>query len=191
MADGAPKSSPAAAPPAPGEPAPAGPEPAAANPAPAPNQAAPPTPEQMEQAALIESSLRHPFGPAFFMTQLRGFAGEKCPDPALQRPAVEIHLGSGETLDLCHIIGVTPNWVALAVHDGDDDEATHPMRTEFVPFEAIARVTLRASRPETPHIGFEVSRVPRVLDTRANPEMAPEEAVRAAAAGAAGEPSGD
>ena len=46
------------------------------------------TPEQMEQAALFEASVHHPFGPAFFMTQLRGFAGEKCPDPALERPVV-------------------------------------------------------------------------------------------------------
>src|SRR6058998_2405097 len=142
-----------------------------------------PTPEQMEQAALIESSLHHPFGPAFFMTQLRGFAGEKCPDPAVSRPAVEIHLGDGEVLDLCHIIGVTPGWVALAVRDGEEVETPPKMRTEFVPFEAILRVTLRSSRPESPHLGFEASRVPRVLSSRAKPEMAPEEAIRAAAAG--------
>lgn len=150
-----------------------------------------PTPEQMEQAALVEASLHHPFGPAFFMTQLRGFAGEKCPDPALERPVVEIHLGDGETLDLCHIIGVTPNWVALAVQDGDEDDTPRRMRTEFVPFEVIARVTLRGSRSEAPHLGFEHGRVPRVLSAQPRPEMTPEAAIRAAAAGGTAEPSGD
>lgn len=149
-----------------------------------------PTPEQLGQAALVEASLHHPFGPAFFMTQLRGFAGEKCPDPALERPVVEIHLGDGETLDLCHIIGVTPSWVALAVQDGDGDETPRRMRTEFVPFDVIARVTLRSSRPESPHLGFEHGRVPRVLSAQPHPEMTPEAAIRAAAAGTP-EPSGD
>jgi hypothetical protein len=157
---------------------------------PASDEAAEPTPEQMEQAALLAASMHHPFGPAFFLTQLRGFAGEKCPDPALERPVVEIHLGDGETLDLRHIIGVTPNWVALAVQDGDEDDPPRRMRTEFVPFAAIARVTLRASRPEVPHIGFEHGRVPQVLNAQPRPELTPEAAIRAAAAGAP-EPSGD
>jgi hypothetical protein len=148
------------------------------------------TPEQLEHAALAEATVRHPFGPGFFLTQLRGFAGEKCPDPALERPVVEIHLGDGETLDLCHIIGVTPSWVALAVQDGDEDDTPRRMRTEFVPFEVIARVTLRSSRPESPHLGFEHGRVPRVLSAQPRPEMTPEAAIRAAASGTP-EPRGD
>lgn len=162
-----------------------------ASPGEAEGATAEPTAEQLGQAALLEASLHHPFGPAFFMTQLRGFADEKCPDPALERPAVEIHLGDGEVLDLCHIIGVTPNWVALAVLDGDRENTPRRMRTEFVPFAAIARVTLRGSRPESPHLGFEHGRVPQVLSPQAGPEMTPEAALRAAAAGGTEEPRGD
>ena len=142
----------------------------------------PPTPEQSARAALIASSQRHAFGPAFFMTQLRGFAGEKCPDPAAGLPVVEIHLKDGDVLELCHIIGVTPAWVALAINETDHTASAPHMRTEFVPFEAIARVTLRSSRPEAPHLGFEHARVPRVLSAPAPPEMTPEAAVKAAAA---------
>lgn len=173
----------------PPQPSPVAPAPGDAMPA--PEEVAEPTPEQMAQMALAEASVRHAFGPAFFMTQLRGFAGEKCPDPALERPVVEIHLGDGETLDLCQIIGVTPAWVALAVRDGDEDEDPPRLRTEFVPFEAIARVTLRASRPESPQLGFEHHRVPKVLSSQPRPEMTPEAAIRAAAAGANAAPSGD
>ena len=141
----------------------------------------PPTAEHLARAALIASSQRHPFGPAFFMTQLRGFAGEKCPDPAAGLPVVEIHLADGDVLELCHIIGVTPAWAALAVNETDHTASAPHMRTEFVPYAAIARVTLRSSRPEAPHLGFEHARVPRVLSATGPPEMTPEAAVKAAA----------
>jgi len=169
------------------------PAPAAApdDPASAPAAGPEPTPEQMEHMALAEASVRFPFGPAFFMTQLRGFAGEKCPDPALERPIVEIHLGDGDVLELCHIVGVTPAWVALAVRDGDENENPQRLRTEFVPFEGIARVTLRGTRPESPRLGFEHGRVPKVMSAATRPEMTPEAAIRAASAGAGREPSGD
>lgn len=139
------------------------------------------TPEQRLRAALIESSQHYPFGPAFFMTQLRGFAGEKCPDPAAGLPVVQLHLVDGEVLELCHIIGVTPAWVALAVNEKDHTTSGQHMRTEFVPFEAIARVTLRSSRPESPHLGFEHAMVPRVFSALGQSEMTPEAAVEAAA----------
>ena len=136
---------------------------------------------QRARAALIEASQHHPFGPAFFMTQLRGFAGEKCPNPAAGLPVVEIHLADGEVLELCHIIGVTPTWVALAVNETDHTTSAPHMRTEFVPFETIARVTLRSSRPESPHLGFEHSKVPQVFGAAKESEMTPEAAIEAAA----------
>lgn len=140
------------------------------------------SPEQLEQAALAEATVRYPFGPGFFVAQLRAFARERCPDPALGLPAVEIHLTDGEVLDLCHIIGVTPNWVAVAVNDAEPAAAKPRMRTEFLPYQTVTRVTIRGARIETPHVGFEHERVPRVLSNRASPEMSPEAAIRAAAA---------
>ncbi len=147
-------------------------------------------PEQLEQVALAEATVRHPFGPGFFVTQLRAFAREGCPDPALGLPAVEIHLTDGDVLDLCHIVGVTPSWVALAVNETESSAGKPRMRTEFVPYETIARVTIRAMRELAPHLGFEHGRVPRVLSAQPRPEMTPEAAIRAAAAGTP-EPSGD
>ena len=138
-------------------------------------------PEQLEQAALAEATVRHPFGPGFFVTQLRAFARARCPDPALGLPAVEIHLTDGEVLDLCHIIGVTPNWVAVAVNDAEPAAAKPRMRTEFLPYQTITRVTIRIARMETPHVGFEHERVPRVLSAPARRATSPEAAIRAAA----------
>ena len=145
------------------------------------DEAADATPEQLVRAALIEASKHYPFGPAFFMSQLRGFAGEKCPDPARGLPVVELHLADGEVLALCHVIGVAPAWVALAVNETDHTTSAPRMRTEFVPFEVITRVTLRLSRPESPHLGFEHSRVPRMLSVSGQAETTPEAAIEAAA----------
>ncbi|MEK7330973.1 MAG: hypothetical protein AAB113_09235 [Candidatus Eisenbacteria bacterium] len=148
------------------------------------------TPEQLEHAALAEATVRHPFGPGFFLTQLRAFACQDCPDPAVGLPVVEIHLVDCDVLDLCHIIGVTPSWVALAVNETESAAGKPRIRTEFVPYETIARVTIRAMRELAPHLGFEHGRVPRVLSAQPRPEMTPEAAIRAAAAGTP-EPSGD
>jgi len=154
---------------------------------PAPHEEPAPSPEQM--MALADATQRHPFGPAFFMAQLRGFAGEGYPNPVVARPMVEIHLDNGDVLDLCHIIGVTPQWVALAVRDGDDDDRPGHVRTEFIAYDSIRRVTLRPARPEAPQLGFEASRAPRLL-AESRPGMTPEESIRAAAAGSP-EPTGD
>jgi hypothetical protein len=126
--------------------------------------------------------VRYPFGLGFFVHQLRAFACEGCPDPALGLPAVELHLTDGEVLDLCHIIGVTPNWVAVAVNDAEPAAAKPRMRTEFLPYQTITRVTIRIARLETPHVGFEHERAPRVLKAPSGHEMSPEAALRAAAA---------
>ena len=47
-------------------------------------------------------------------------------------------------LELCHVIGVTPAWAAMAVNEADPGVSGPHLRTEFVPFETIVRVTLRA-----------------------------------------------
>ncbi len=138
------------------------------------------SPEQIEQAALVSASLEHPFGPGFFYSRLRSYALDHCPDPAAGLPVVEIHLADGDVLDLCHIIGVTPQWVAVAVRD--EHGSAERMRTEFVPYGSIFRVTLRSARPEAPQLGFEHARVPGVFGAPARADMTPEAAVRVAAA---------
>lgn len=114
-----------------------------------------------------------PFGPGFFLTQLRAFARERCPAPEERLPVVEIHLVSGETLDLCHVIGLALPFAALAVRDEKG-----AMRTELVPYGLIARITLRPGGAGGPHVGFDVRHEPTLL--LAGPST-PEEALRSAA----------
>jgi hypothetical protein len=126
-----------------------------------------------------------PFGPGFFLGQLGAFARERCPDPGEALPVVEVHLATGEVLDLCHIIGLAPAFVALAVREGPrSGTGDMPMRTELVPYGLVIRVTIRAARAAGGHVGFDVSCRP---DTRAL-RSSPEETLRAAADRTSGDP---
>ena len=120
-----------------------------------------------------------PFGPGFFLGQLRAFARERCPDPGEALPAVELHLATGEVLDLCHVMGLAPTFVALAVRDGPRSGTGEArMRTELVPYSLITRVTIRPVRAAGAHVGFDVHHAPDILAHGGSPE----EALRAAAA---------
>jgi len=87
---------------------------------------------------------------------------DRCPDPKENLPVVQVHLADGETLDICHIIGVSPRWVMLAVRDA----ASHRdgMAIELVPYEIIRRVcicTRRAAEGASP--GYAQTRPPEIV----------------------------
>jgi hypothetical protein len=73
---------------------------------------------------------------------------------------VHVHLSNGDVLDLCHVIGLAPRFVALAVYEGG--ASARVMRTELVPYETIVRVTVRSGAKEGSHIGFSQERAPVV-----------------------------
>ena len=127
-------------------------------------------------AGLAGEEIRSPFGPGFFLGQLRAFARDRCPDRAEGLPAVQIHLATGEALDLCHVIGLAPSFVALAVEEGSGEPRR--MRTELVPYQLVARVSIRSPR-DREHVGFDVEHAPRVLETHGR--LTPEAALRKAA----------
>lgn len=133
-------------------------------------------PETPSDNALIrELGAGCPFGPAFFAGQLGGLVRERCPELNEGLPSVQLHLHTGERLDLCHVIGFTPLWVALAVWENGSDA----MRTELVPYGSIARVTIGAPRGKGTRVGFDQSHAPIAM---AGITMTPEQALRAAGA---------
>lgn len=78
---------------------------------------------------------------------------------------VELRLGGGESLVLCHVIGVSSRWVMLAVIDTKDHRGG--MAVEFVPYELICGVSIRSGRLEGDAIGFAQTRAPEIIP----PEM--------------------
>lgn len=135
-------------------------------------------------AVLAAESFRKPFGPLYFLTQLRAFVRDCCPAPEDGLPFVELHLVDGTTLDLCHVVGVAPQWVALAVNDEELADGVRRMRTEFVPYATILRVTIRPARVESPGIGFFQEGRPQVLGSSAQDSPTAAETALSAAAGA-------
>ena len=116
----------------------------------------PPSGDGSERAEALrsfaEADFACPFGPSFFLGDLGRFVRDRCPDAAERLPVVQIRLADGETLALCHIMGVAPRWVMLAVHDG----ASHGdgMAVELVPYEMIRRVHIGTRRAEGGAVGF-------------------------------------
>lgn len=136
--------------------------------------------ERMPLADLLES--RWAFGPIFFLRQLAVLVRDRCPDPHEGLPAVRLHLGDGEILDVCHIIGVTPTWLAVAVNESERPSGASPMRTEIVPYGMVARVSIRPAQSAEPHIGFDITRRPDVVPSASELRvMTPEEALAAVA----------
>ena len=142
----------------------------------------PPTPEQTTESALIEATQKYAFGPGFFLSQLRAFVRERGPGPGERLPALQVHLADGEALDVCHIIGVAPQWIAFAVNDPERPSEGPPTITELVSYETITRVTIQADHRAS-HIGFDVHRSPGLVHPAiSHPPMTAAEALEAAAA---------
>ena len=130
--------------------------------------------ERTEPAsAFIRADLACAFGPSFFLGHLGRFVRDRCPHPTENLPMVEVRLVDGETLDVCHIVGVSPRWVVLAVRDAASrrDE----MALKLVPYEAIHRVGISTRRAEGSSIGFSQTRPPEIItpETLLQAAMAP------------------
>lgn len=119
----------------------------------------------VDPAAFSRADLVCPFGPSFFLSYLNRFVRDHCPDPAEKLPGVQVRLAGGETLDVCHIIGVSSRWVMLAVRDtaGHSDG----MAIELVPFERIQGVRIGTPHAEGTFVGFVQSRMPDIIDVNA------------------------
>lgn len=128
-----------------------------------------PTPNEQDRLeaaiAFNRANLACAFGPSFFLGHLARFVRDHCPDPKENLPVVQLHLADGEIVDVCHVIGVSPRWVVLAVHDAASHPAT--MAIEVVPFERIQGVSIRTRRAKGASVGFAQPRVPEIIAAEA------------------------
>ena len=111
--------------------------------------------------AFARADLACHFGPSFFLRYLGSFVRDHCPDPGEHLPVVELRLVSGESLRLCHVVGVAPRWVMLAIpavesHGGG-------MAIELLPYEAICSVCIRTRETGNGSIGFNQVRTPEII----------------------------
>ena len=132
---------------------------------------------------LVAADSHATFGPVFFLRHLRGLVREQCPDIAEGLPSVVLHLMDGSELDVCHIVGIDPRWIALAVRESGQEGSPMAMRTELVPYPMIVRVVIHSSQRElSHHVGFDVARYPHLGEGEHEAwTMTPEEAMRVVA----------
>lgn len=114
-----------------------------------------------EQAAFARADENCPFGPSFFVRQLNRLVRTHCPDPEEQLPVVHVYLADGQALDICHIIGVSPHWVVLAVRD--EGTRRDGMAIELVPYPLIHRVSIRTRTSAGTPVGFVQAHVPALV----------------------------
>ena len=114
-----------------------------------------------DAAAFDRADVACAFGPSFFLGHLGRFVRDRCPEPTERLPLVQVRLADGDTLDVCHIIGVSPRWVMLAVHDKTDQ--CDEMAIELVPYELIRRIAIASRRSATASIGFSQPRPPEII----------------------------
>lgn len=119
-----------------------------------------PSPEQ-QAGPLEKADARYPFGPSFFLGQLERFVRDHCPSPEEHLPHVQLKLVDGETLDLCHVVGVSSKWVVLAVLD--PGAHGHEMTTALVPFEMVQGVRIRAHHQTGATAGFAQTQQPAAI----------------------------
>ena len=117
--------------------------------------------EREAATAFVRADLACPFGPSFFLGHLGRFVRNHCPDPKENLPIVQVHLASSETLDVCHIIGVSPHCVVLAVRDAASPRDS--MAVNIVPYALIQRVSIRTRHAESASIGFSDTRTPAII----------------------------
>lgn len=129
--------------------------------------------DRTESSSELDLTSAATFGPAFFLGPLRAFARECCPSSSEGLPSVSLQLATGEALELCHVAGLAPAFVALAVLDDarSAGRATPAMRTELVPYGLITRVTIRPRHDTSARVGFDLRHEPQVISAGSPEEM--------------------
>jgi len=97
-----------------------------------------------------------PFGPSFFLSVLDDRVREQCDQHPESVPVVELHLGDGTMLDLCHVPGLGPQWLAAQFYR--DRETCEEMDVTFVPYGLITRVTISMWHRNQRTAGFDLDR---------------------------------
>lgn len=78
-------------------------------------------------------------------------------------PIIELYLASGAVLDLCHVVRLADNWVAVAHFCREDQFDDTDIA--FLPYATITRVSLTMRDAKEREIGFSMANLP--LETEA------------------------
>jgi len=109
------------------------------------------------------------FDAGFYQAVLSDRVAKECEGHPGLVPVVELRLGDGTVLDLCHVIALSERWMSVAFFR--NTETCEDMDVTFVPYELVIRVTVSLHLPSHRAIGFSHSTPPRTPGN-AGPESA-------------------
>ena len=95
------------------------------------------------------------FGPEFYRTVLPDRIRQECAARPGQVPVVQLKLGDGAALDVCHIIHLADRWLAVAYFR--DTERCEEMDIAFLAYEFVTRVTFSLHDPRARRLGFRIA----------------------------------
>ncbi len=96
------------------------------------------------------------FDGPFYLSVLPDAVKQQCQMQPGHVPVVELHLGDGTTLDLCHIVTLAPSWFAVAYFR--DPAEGEEVDQALLPYQFVQWITLSAHPPHVRRIGFDVER---------------------------------
>lgn len=116
--------------------------------------------DQPADAAFARADEAFTFGPSFFLGHLGRYVRDHCPSPDEHLPNVQLRLADGQTLEVCHIAGVSPRWVMVAIRDAAHQ---NEMAIDIVPYHMVHGVRIRSHHADTATVGFDHGHSPAVI----------------------------
>lgn len=96
------------------------------------------------------------FDGPFYLSALPEVVKQQCQQQPEHVPVVELHLGDGTTLDVCHIISLAPTWFAVAYFR--NPSLSDEVEQALLPYPLVQWITLATHPPHVRRIGFDVER---------------------------------
>ncbi len=109
------------------------------------------------------------FDRLFFLTVFSERVKDLCNSTTADVPIVLLDLIDGTTLDLCHVEGLAPRWMAAAVFRSNP--SCDDMDLVFVPYESLIRVTVAKRSAESRPLGFNLKKSLPALSRPADVEQ--------------------
>jgi hypothetical protein len=94
------------------------------------------------------------FDAKFYAQTLPDLVRSECRRQPDKTPVVELRLGDGSTLDVCHVAQLAERWLAVTFFR--DVENCDDMDVSFLPYELVARITVSLHLKQSRKLGFSI-----------------------------------
>ncbi|HEU0075264.1 MAG TPA: hypothetical protein VFS30_14765 [Dehalococcoidia bacterium] len=94
------------------------------------------------------------FDASFYAETLPNLVQTECRRQPDKTPVVELRLGDGTTLDVCHVTQLAERWLGVTFFR--DAEKCDDMDVSLLPYELVTRITVSLHHQQTRKLGFSI-----------------------------------